>query len=113
MTVQELVARFPEIPPDLHGEPLLAQFAETFEELLQVAQKPSACSAHNMHAGHHYYLKLVGPMDIYRYGLSTREKVIRQVQDLLDRYQADPSGFAATLLPPDMAETEVKGPGCS
>jgi hypothetical protein len=114
MTVQELAARFPEIPPDLIGEPLLAQFAETFEELLRVAQKPSACSAqHGLDAGNHYYLKLVGPMDIYRYGLSSREKVLGQIRDLLDQYQADPGGFAASLLPADTAETEVKGPGCS
>jgi hypothetical protein len=28
MMIQELVRRFPEIPPDLHDEPLLAQFAD-------------------------------------------------------------------------------------
>ncbi len=27
MTVQELVARFPEIPKDLHEEPILSRFA--------------------------------------------------------------------------------------
>ncbi len=74
MTVQELISKFPEILPDLHDEPLLAQFAEAFGDLLQVAQNPGACSA-QPDAVHHYYLKLVSPMRLYMYGLSTREKV--------------------------------------
>ncbi|MFQ5850877.1 MAG: hypothetical protein ACE5JU_09850 [Candidatus Binatia bacterium] len=41
MAVQELVARFPEIPQDLHGEALLAQSAEAFGDLLQVAMQPT------------------------------------------------------------------------
>ena len=76
MTVDELFARFPEIPADLHDEPLLVQFAETFDRLLQLAQKPSAC-AEQHDRGNQYYLKLVGPMDIYRYGLFTRERAGR------------------------------------
>ncbi len=98
MTVQELISKFPEILPDLHDEPLLAQFAEAFGDLLQVAQNPGACSA-QPDAGHHYYLKLVSPMRLYMYGLSTREKVLGQLQDLLDRYHTDPAGFAASLVP--------------
>lgn len=98
MTVQELVRRFPEIPPDLHDEPLLAQFAETFDALLREAQNPSNCTA-DYTPGQHYYLKLIGPLKIYMYGLSTKEKVLGQVQELLDRYHADPNGFAASLVP--------------
>jgi hypothetical protein len=98
MTVQELTRRFPEIPQDLHNEPVLAQFAETCGDLLQVAQNPSNCSA-QYEAGHHYYLNLIGPIKIYMYGLSSRDKVLRQLQDLLERHQADPTGFAASLLP--------------
>ncbi len=111
MTVQELVGRFPEIPADLHSDPLVAEFAETFGGLLQAADKPSACSTEH-DAGNHYYLKLVGPMDIYRYGLYTRERVLGEIQALLDRYRADPDGFAGSLLPADTAAQEVKGPGC-
>ena len=96
MTVQELIRRFPEIPRDLHAEPLLGQFAETFGDLLAVAQNPSNCTA-QYEATHHYYLKLIGPMKIYMYGLSSREKILRQLQELLERYQADPAGFAASL----------------
>jgi len=97
MTVQELIRKFPEIPRDLHTEPLLAQFAETLGDLLEVAQNPSNCSA-QYEAGHHYYLKLIGPMKIYMYGLSSREKVLRQLQELLARYHADSAGFVASLL---------------
>ena len=111
MTVQELVARFPEIPEDLHPESLLVEFAEAFDELLRVAQNPGACSA-QYDAGNHYYLKLIGPMRVYMYGLSTREKVLGEIKDLLDGYKADPDGFAERLLPADTAKQEVKGPGC-
>ena len=44
MTVDELIARFPEIPPDLYGEPALAQLAAGCGDLLRVAQKPSNCA---------------------------------------------------------------------
>lgn len=98
MTVQELVQRFPEIHHDLHAEPLLAQYATAFGDLLQVAQNPSNCAA-QYDVGQHYYLKLIGPLKLYMYGLSSRDRVRRQLQELLDRYHADPSGFAATLLP--------------
>lgn len=111
MTVQELINRFPEIPRDLHKEPLLAQFAETFDELLRVARDPSACSS-EYEAGNHYYLKLIGPLKIYMYGLSTKEKVLGQIKELLDQHAANPAGFAASLLPQETAAKEVKGPGC-
>jgi hypothetical protein len=98
MTLQELARRFPEVPHDLYDEPLLGQFAEAFDDLLQVAQNPSNCSA-QYGVPHHYYLKLIGPLKLYMYGLSSREKVRQQLQELLDRYHADPAGFAATLVP--------------
>jgi hypothetical protein len=112
MTVQELIARFPEIPTDLHQEPLLAEFAKAFGEQLEIARNPGACSA-QYDAGNHYYLKLVGPMRIYMYGLSTREKVLKQLQELLDQCRADAPGFIAGLVPPETAPQEVRGPGCS
>ena len=111
MTVPELVARFPEIPGDLHEEPALSELAEVFDPELRLAAKPSACSSEH-DAANHYYLKLVGPMDIYRYGLSTREKVLGQIRDLIDGYRGNPEGFAQSLLPEGVAEREVKGPGC-
>ena len=112
MTVPELIARFPEIPEDLHGEPVLSRFAEVFSDLLRLARNPSACATQR-DAANHYYLKLIGPMSIYGYGLSTRERVLAQIQELLARRDADPHGFAASLLPEDTAGREVRGPGCS
>jgi len=111
MTVDELIARFPEIPSDLHGEPVLAQLAARCGELLRVAEKPSNCTV-QYGAGNQYYLKLVGPMAIYGYGLAKREKLLQQLQELVDRQQADPEGFAASLLPAGTAAAAVRGPGC-
>ena len=112
MTVQELITRFPEIPLDLHKEPLLAQFAESFDDLLRISRDPSACSS-QYDAGNHYYLKLIGPLKIYMYGLSSKEKVLGQIEEHLERHRADPEGFAAGLLPEDAPTMEVKGPGCA
>ena len=44
MSVDELFARFPEIPADLRDEPVLAELAAACGELLAVAQRPSNCS---------------------------------------------------------------------
>ncbi len=100
MTVQELVMRFPEISPDLHDEPWLAEFADALGDLLQVAQNPTNCSA-EYEPGHHYYLKLIGPLKLYMYGLSSREKVAGQIQNLLSNYKGDAAGFPSSLLPSD------------
>jgi len=112
MTVQELVTIFPEIPQDLQAEPLLAQYAVAFGDQLRVARNPGACSA-QYDAANHYYLKLMSPIRLYWYRLSTREKVLKQLQDLLEQYRADPQGFIAGLVPQDAARSEVRGPGCS
>ncbi len=111
MTVQELVSRFPEIPADLRSEPLLAAFADAFEAQLEIAHKPSAC-AEEHDAGNHFYLKLIGPIDIYRYGLYDRERVLKEIGQLVEGHRADPDGFARGLLPEQVARQEVRGPGC-
>ena len=111
MTVQELVGRFPEIPAELHGEPLLAAFAVAFEDQLEIARKPSACAVEH-DADNHFYLRLIGPIDIYRYGLYDRERVLEEIGKLVDGHRADPGGFANGLLPEQFARQEVKGPGC-
>lgn len=111
MTVNELIGRFPEVSGDLAGEPTLAEFAATFGELLAVARKPSNCSTGH-DAGNHFYLALIGPLSYYRYGLATRERVLRDLRGLLDRHAADPEGFADSLLPAGTSLAEVRGPGC-
>jgi len=111
VTVQELTRRFPEIPADLHAEPALARFAEACGPLLRQAVKPSNCSTHH-DASNHYYLKLVGPLAIYGYGLASKEKILGQLAELAGRAEADPRAFAASLVPGDASPREVKGPGC-
>ena len=111
MTVQELVARFPEIPRDLHAEPVLAELAEACGPLLAVARKPSNCTV-QYDAANHYYLKLISPIGVYGYGLMPREKLLAQLRALVDQQRTDPQGFAASLLPAGTAASEVRGPGC-
>lgn len=96
MTVDELVKRFPEIPDDLRGEPVLERLCERFHAWLEIASKPSACSTEHTPANR-AYLKLIGPIDIYRYGLSTQEKVVDQLEEHLASESADPAGFAASI----------------
>jgi hypothetical protein len=112
MTVFDLIKRFREIPPDLHGEPVLEQFAAAFDEFLKLANKPSNCST-QYDASNYYYLKLIAPMGVYGYRLCTRADCLQQLQDLIDQYRRDPAAFAAGLLPAATAAKEVKGPGCS
>ena len=112
MTVNELIARFPEVSTDLADDPTLAQFADTFGDLLSVAGKPGNCSTGH-DSGNHFYLALIGPLSYYRYGLATRERVVDDMRELLDRHAADRQGFAASLLPGDTVVAEVKGPDCA
>ena len=111
MTVADLVHRFPEIPADLHTEPILAAFAAEFGDLLAVARKPSNC-AQQHDAANHYYLALIGPFATYGYGLLKRDKIVAKAEALIARRRADPERFAESLLPQDVAPQEVKGPGC-
>ncbi|HIE66279.1 MAG: hypothetical protein ABGX83_04195 [Nitrospira sp.] len=111
MTVAELMARFPKIPRTLSDEPLVAEFAQACGEWLAMAQEPSACSTQH-DARNQYYLKLIGPMAIHGYGLSSREDLLKELQGFIDRHKADPSTFAVSLLSPETVEKEVKGPGC-
>jgi len=111
MTVDELFARFPEIPVGLRDEPVLAELAAACGDLLAVAHRPSNCSSGH-DAGNHFYLQLIGPISYYGYGLATRERVVGDLRALVAQCNADPDGFAASLLPGDEAKAEVKGPGC-
>jgi hypothetical protein len=114
VTVEELTARFPEIPADLRSEPALMRFAEVFADLLRAARCPSPCSTDHDRSNH-YYLKLIGPLSIYGYGLATRESVLADIEAMIAGHEADPAAFRAGLLPADagdVADEEVRGPGC-
>ena len=97
MTREELVGRFPEIPQDLHTETSLETFAQVFDRYLVSAAKPSACSD-DWNPENRAYMKLVGPMDIYRYGLSTRERVLQQIDELIGAYKASPDEFEREMM---------------
>jgi len=111
MDVVELCNLFPEIPAELRSEPLLAEFAEKLDDVLREARRPSPCSTDHDRANH-FYLKLVGPMDIYRYGLMSRDRLLSTIQDYLTCYADNPDSFWQTLLPEHVAAQEVRRPGC-
>ena len=97
MTADELVVRFPEIPSDLHDEPILVDFATVFDTYLQSAAKPSACST-DRSPENQAYMKLIAPMDIYRYGLTSREKVIAQLAELVQAYAVSADQFEDAMF---------------
>ncbi|MGD8375581.1 MAG: hypothetical protein PVF68_05520 [Acidobacteriota bacterium] len=112
MTLADLYRRFPELPADLREEPVLEELAERCGDLLAVARKPSNCSVQH-DAANHYYLKLIGPISIYGYGLTSRDRLREQLRLLLERHAEDPDGFATSLLPDGVAAREMRGPGCA
>ncbi len=92
MTVTELISQFSEIPVSLHSEPILETFVETFGAYLPTAVKPSACSTERT-PGNHAYMTLVAPMEIHGFGLSTRERVVEQLQELIQNFEASVETF--------------------
>ncbi|MFZ5864055.1 MAG: hypothetical protein ACOYXR_14620 [Nitrospirota bacterium] len=105
MTVVEFIRRFREIPPDLHHESVLEEFAATFDEWLKIANKPSNCTT-NYDAGHYAYMKLVAPMGIYGFRLCSREDCLQQLRTLIEQHRADPAGFRAGLVSKDTMATD-------
>src|SRR4029077_17138802 len=57
MTVDELLAHFPEVPRDLRDEPILAEYVKAFGPLLRVAQKPSPCMGARGDAPQQFYTR--------------------------------------------------------
>jgi len=101
LTVDEFLARYPEVPGNLRGEPLLAEYVEAFGTLLRIAQKPSPCVARDGggDAPHHFYTKLVNDLAIYGVGLATRERTLARLRATLDRYRQAPATFGCSLVP--------------
>jgi len=95
ITVEEFLARFPEVPRDLREEPVLAEF------VLRVAQKPSPCVAQagSGDAEHHFYTRLVNDLAVYGIGLARRERTLQRLEALLVEYRTQPATFACTLVP--------------
>ena len=100
-TVDEFLARFPEVPRDLRGEPILAEYVGAFAPLLRLAQKPSPCMMKDGggDAPHHFYTKLVNDLAIYGVGLARRDRTLMRLQATLAEYRKRPATFGCTLVP--------------
>ena len=99
MSVDELLALFPEVPRDLRDEPVLAEYVKAFGPLLRVAEKPSPCMGSGGDAEHQFYTHLVNDLAIYGIGLAKRDRTLARLQATLDRYGEQPATFACTLVP--------------
>lgn len=99
MTVDELLARFPEIPSDLRDEPVLAEYVAAFGSLLRLAQKPSPCMGNGGDAPHVFYTRLVNDLAIYGVGLARRDRTLARLRATLDTYRKQPATYACTLVP--------------
>jgi hypothetical protein len=99
MTVDEFLARFPEVPPDLRDEPVLGEYVRAFGLLLRVAQKPTPCMRDTGDHQHFFYTRLVNDLAIYGIGLAKRDRTLVRLRALLDQYQQQPATFACTLVP--------------
>jgi hypothetical protein len=99
MSVDELLARFPEVPCDLRDEPTLQEYTRAFGPLLRMAQKPTPCMRDGGDAPHVFYLRLVNDLAIYGIGLAKRDRTLARLSALLEQYRAQPATFACTLVP--------------
>lgn len=100
MSVDEFLARFPEVPKDLAGEPVFGEFVATFGPLLRMARKPTPCMGkEGGDAEHQFYGKLLNDLAIYGIGLARRERTLARLAATLEQYRKAPATFACTLVP--------------
>jgi hypothetical protein len=99
VTVDEFLARFPEVPSDLRGEPILAAYVAAFGPQLRVAQKPTPCMGQGGDAPHVFYTRLVNDLAIYGIGLAKRDRTLARLQATLEQYRKQPATFACSLVP--------------
>ncbi|PYN78611.1 MAG: hypothetical protein DMD96_19825 [Candidatus Rokuibacteriota bacterium] len=99
MTVDEFLARFPEVPADLHGESVLERYVVVFGPLLRLAQKPSPCVGAGGDMEHVFYTRLVNDLAIYGIGLARRDRTLSRLQATLDAHAKAPATFGCTLVP--------------
>jgi hypothetical protein len=110
LTVDELLARFPEIPTDLRDEPVLAEYVGAFGLLLRMAQKPTPCMGDGGDAPHVFYTRLINDLAIYGIGLARRDRTLARLRATLDNYHKQPATYACTLIP--RRATDAPPPGC-
>jgi hypothetical protein len=109
MTVDDFLARFPEVPRDLRDEPVLGEYVRAFGLLLRVAQKPTPCKRDTGDHQHFFYTRLVNDLAIYGIGLAKRDRTLARLRALLDQYQQQPATFACTLVPKKSLGTPRSG----
>ena len=99
MSVDEFLARFPEVSRDVRDEPTLQEYTRAFGPLLRVAQKPTPCMRDGGDAPHVFYMRLVNDLAIYGIGLAKRDRTLARLSALLEQYRMQPATFACTLVP--------------
>lgn len=100
MSVDDFLARFPEVPGDLRHEPVLEEYVRAFGPLLRLAEKPSPCVARaGGDAPHAFYVRLVTDLAVYGMGLARRERTLARLQALLEEYRRQPATFGCSLVP--------------
>ena len=99
MSVDEFLARFPEVPRDLRDEPVLGQYTRAFGPLLRAARKPTPCMRDGGDAEHFFYTRLVNDLAIYGIGLAKRERTLARLSALLEQFRMQPATFGCTLVP--------------
>ena len=99
LSVDEFLARFPEVPRDLRDEPALQEYTKAFGPLLRVAEKPTPCVGMGGDAQHVFYTRLVNDLAIYGIGLAKRDRTLARLSALLEQYRQQPATFACTLVP--------------
>ena len=109
MPVDELLARFPEVPRDLRHEPVLGEYVRAFGPQLRLARKPSPCMRGEGDAEHAFYVRLVNDLAIYGIGLAKRDRTLARLEALLDQYRKQPATFACTLVPKKAPGTPRSG----
>jgi len=91
MSVDEFLARFPEVPRDVRDEPTLQEYTRAFGPLLRVAQKPTPCMRDGGDAPHVFYIRLVNDLAIYGIGLAKRDRTLARLSALLEQYRMQPA----------------------
>jgi hypothetical protein len=109
MTVDELLARFPEVPGDLRDEPIVREYAAAFGPLLRLAVKPTPCMRGGGDAPHAFYVRLVNDLAIYGLGLSRRDRTLARLARTLEEHRRQPATFACTLVPRRAPGTPAAG----
>jgi len=109
MTVDEFLARFPEVPRDLRDEAVLTRYVDAFGHLLRHAVKPSPCVGNTGDAQHRFYTRLVNDLAIYGIGLARRERTLARLQATLDEFATQRATFGCSLVPPKAPDTPPAG----